>query len=123
MIAHVTLHVSDYEKSKVFYKKVLAPFGYVCDMEFGKDAAGFKDREGNHDFWLAADGTKQPTHVAFWAKSQAEVKAFYKAALAVGGRDNGKPGYRTDYGAGYYAAFVHDPDGHNIEGFWWDESK
>ena len=60
--------------------------------------------------------------MAFEAKSSAEVEAFHKAALAAGGKDNGKPGYR-DYWPGYYAAFAYDPDGNNIEAVWYDYSK
>ncbi len=61
-------------------------------------------------------------HIAFEAKSQHEVKAFHKAALAAGAKDNGAPGYR-DYSPGYYAAFAYDPHGHNIEAVWYDPSK
>jgi predicted lactoylglutathione lyase len=63
-----------------------------------------------------------PTHIAFQASSSAQVEGFYKAALAAGGKDNGGPGYRN-YSPGYYAAFVYDPDGHNIEAVWYDDSK
>jgi predicted lactoylglutathione lyase len=59
-------------------------------------------------------------HLAFEAKSKEEVEAFHKAALAAGARDNGRPGYRKDYWPGYYAAFVYDPDGHNVEAVWYD---
>ncbi len=124
MIAHVTLHVSDYEKGKEFYLKALAPLGYKVSMEFPEHKAiGFMSGAGNTDFWLHADGAKQTTHVAFAASSEKMAQDFYKAALAAGGKNNGAPGYRTEYGAGYYGAFVHDPDGHNIEAMYWNSSK
>ncbi|PIR84130.1 glyoxalase [Candidatus Kaiserbacteria bacterium CG10_big_fil_rev_8_21_14_0_10_51_14] len=68
---------------------------------------------------------KRPSksHVAFEAKNKKQVDAWYKAALKAGAKDNGGPGYRTEYWPGYYAAFVYDPDGHNIEVVWWDYSK
>jgi catechol 2,3-dioxygenase-like lactoylglutathione lyase family enzyme len=120
MIAHITLPVSDYRKSKTFYIKALKPLGYRSEMEFG-EAGGFSDGK-NTDFWISKKSALESTHVAFEAKSSAEVEAFYKAALAAGALDNGRPGYR-DYWPGYYAAFVHDPDGHNIEAVWYDYSK
>ena len=119
MIAHTTLHVSDYAKSKAFYIRVLATLGYTNNMEDGK-AAGFHDGK-NTDFWVVKD-VVAPTHIAFEAKSPREVEAFHTAALAAGATDNGGPGYR-DYWPGYYAAFVLDPDGHNIEAVWYDYSK
>src|ERR1700738_5327542 len=120
MIAHTTLTVSDYHRSKTFYIKAREPLGYRNNMEYG-EAAGFNDGE-NTDFWISAQRTIVPTHVAFEAKSGAQVEAFHKAALAAGGKENGGPGYR-DYWPGYYAAFVHDPDGNNIEAVWYDYSK
>jgi predicted lactoylglutathione lyase len=120
MIAHTTLPVKNYRKSKAFYMKALKPLGYRNNMNFG-ESAGFNDGK-NTDLWITRERTAVPTHLAFAAKSSAQVKAFYKAALAAGGKDNGKPGYR-DYSPGYYAAFVYDPDGHNIEAVWYDPSK
>jgi len=120
MIAHTTLPVSDYPRAKAFYARVLAPLGYRNTMEFG-DSAGFNDGK-NTDFWITREETVVPVHLAFEARSEAEVKAFHAAALGAGARDNGAPGYR-DYWPGYYAAFVHDADGHNIEAVWYDHSK
>jgi catechol 2,3-dioxygenase-like lactoylglutathione lyase family enzyme len=120
MIAHTSLPVSDYRRSKAFYIAVLKPLGYSNDMEFG-DAAGFNDGK-NTDFWIGQKDTVVATHLAFEAKSADQVRAFHKAALAAGGKDNGAPGYR-DYWPGYYAAFAYDPDGHNIEAVWYDYSK
>ncbi len=126
MIAHTSLPVSDYAKAKEFYTKALKPLGYHLEMEYG-EAAGFKDgpnADDDTDFWV---GTNEkgvvPVHLAFEAKSKEEVDEFYKAALAAGGKDNGGPGYRTDYWPGYYAAFVYDLDGHNIEAVYYDYSK
>ena len=120
MIAHTSLAVSDYRRSKAFYIEALTPLGYSNNMEFG-EAAGFNDGQ-NTDFWIGRKQVVVPMHLAFAAKSRDEVEAFHVAALAAGGKDNGAPGYR-DYWPGYYAAFVYDPDGHNIEAVWFDYSK
>ena len=117
MIAHTGLAVRDFKSAKHFYERALAPLGYTAKMEYG-ESAGFNDGK-NTDFWIG-QGPVQPTHVAFEAKSKDEVEAFYRAALSAGGRDNGEPGYRREYWPGYYAAFVHDLDGHNIEAVWYD---
>jgi catechol 2,3-dioxygenase-like lactoylglutathione lyase family enzyme len=120
MIAHTSLAVSDYPKSKAFYRKALAPLGYRNNMEYG-EAAGFNDGK-NTDFWISKEKTTVHSHVAFEARSREQVQAFHEAALAAGGKNNGDPGYR-DYWPGYYAAFVLDPDGNNIEAVWYDYSK
>ena len=120
MIAHAHLHVSNYEASKAFYIKVMATLGYVKKYEVGQ-AAGFLDGK-NTDLWVVKEDVV-PTHLAFEAKTKGEVKAFHKAAIEAGARDNGTPGYREKYWAGYYAAFVLDPDGHNIEAAYWDYEK
>jgi catechol 2,3-dioxygenase-like lactoylglutathione lyase family enzyme len=117
MIAHTGLTVREFEPAKRFYERALAPLGYTAKMEHG-ESAGFNDGK-NTDFWLGR-GEVHPMHVAFEAKNRGEVEAFYRAALAAGGRDNGGPGYRREYWPGYYAAFVHDLDGHNIEAVWYD---
>jgi predicted lactoylglutathione lyase len=98
----------------------LAPLGYSNNMEYG-EAAGFNDGK-NTDFWISKEKTTVPLHVAFEARSSEQVKAFHAAALAAGGKNNGDPGYR-EYWPGYYAAFVLDPDGNNIEAVWYDYSK
>lgn len=122
MIAHTSLPVSDYQKAKEFYTKVLATLSYTQNMEYG-EAAGFNDGT-NTDFWI---GTSEkgvvPLHVAFAAKDKEQVEAFYNAALELGAKDNGAPGYRKDYWPGYYAAFVHDADGHNIEVVFFDYNE
>ncbi len=119
MIAHTSLSVSDYRRSKAFYIQVLKALGYSNNMEY-EDSAGFNDGR-NTDFWIHK-GRVVPTHLAFEAQSAEQVRAFHAAALAAGAKDNGKPGYR-DYWPGYYAAFAYDPDGHNIEAVWYDYSK
>lgn len=121
VIAHASLPVSDYAKAKEFYTTVLTPLGYTQNMEYGEHA-GFNDGKDT-DFWIVKNETVIPGHIAFAAKSAAEVDSFYKSALEAGAKDNGAPGYRTDYWPGYYAAFVHDADGHNIEVVWYDYSK
>jgi catechol 2,3-dioxygenase-like lactoylglutathione lyase family enzyme len=121
MIAHTTLSVSNYKKSKDFYIATLGPLGYTNNMEHA-ESAGFNDGK-NTDFWIARSETVVRGHVAFEVKNKEEVEAFYRAAIAAGGKDNGAPGYRTLYWPGYYAAFVHDPDGNNIEAVWFDYSK
>jgi catechol 2,3-dioxygenase-like lactoylglutathione lyase family enzyme len=120
VIAHTSLPVGDYRRSKAFYIEVLKPLGYSNNMEFG-DAAEFNDGK-NTDFWIGRKDPVVAAHLAFEAKSAEQVRAFHKAALAAGGKDNGAPGYR-DYWSGYFAAFVYDPDGHNIEAVWYDYSK
>jgi catechol 2,3-dioxygenase-like lactoylglutathione lyase family enzyme len=122
MIAHASIAVSNYPAAKKFYIATLAPLGYTQNMEFG-EAAGFNDGK-NTDFWI---GTNEkgvvPQHVAFEAKNKEQVEDFYKAALKAGAKDNGAPGYRKDYWPGYYAAFVHDADGHNVEAVFYDYSQ
>ena len=113
MIEHMSLPVTAYKKAKEFYIKTLKPLGYKLNMEYG-EAAGFM--EGGHtSFWIVARPKSSKLHIAFRAKSRDAVKAFYKAALAAGARDNGKPGLRKDYSPDYYAAFVLDADHNNIE--------
>ena len=120
MIAHTSLTVSDYQRSKAFFSKALGALGYRNNMEY-EEAAGFNDGK-NTDFWISKEALIAPTHVAFQAASKDQVQAFYKEALAAGGKDNGAPGYR-DYSPGYYAAFVYDLDGNNIEAVWYDPAK
>src|SRR6266480_1147115 len=120
MIDHIGLPVSDYERSQEFYLRSLAPLDYSLVMEVtqqqaGDPAAGF-GANGKPDFWIGGEGgLDKPLHVAILAKDRATVDAFYNAAMAAGGRDNGAPGIRAHYHPNYYGAFVLDPDGHNIE--------
>jgi catechol 2,3-dioxygenase-like lactoylglutathione lyase family enzyme len=110
MIDHVGFPVSDYERSKAFYARTLAPLGYALVMETGQTendhpAAGF-GADGKPDFWIGGEGG---------LNRSMHVDAFYRAALAAGGKDNGPPGLRPHYHPNYYGAFVLDPDGHNVE--------
>src|SRR5262245_27143460 len=114
MIDHVTANVGDIDKAKEFYGKALEPLVYKLAMEF-PGAAGFGSGEGIPDFWLGSSEDRGATHVALSAPSRAAVDAFYEAAMAAGGKDNGAPGLRPHYHETYYAAYVHDADGNNIE--------
>ena len=114
MIDHVTANVGDVERAKRFYSEALAPLGYSMQMEF-EGGAGFGAGEGMADFWLGSSSERGATHVAFGAPDRAAVDAFYEAATAAGGKDNGAPGLRPHYHENFYAAYVHDPDGNNIE--------
>lgn len=115
MIDHIGIEVSDYERSKEFYAAALKPLDYAQLKEHGNHA-GF-GTGGKPDFWVTGSGntTSPGVHVAFRAENRALVDAFYEAAIAAGGRDNGGPGVRDVYHPNYYGAFVLDPDGHNIE--------
>src|SRR5262245_58868754 len=121
MIDHTGLVVSSFQASKRFYAQALAPLGYSVLMEFPSRQGGEPDVAGlgvapKPDFWIATGKPNvPPIHIAFRAANRATVDAFYKAAMAAGGRDNGKPGPRPHYHANYYGAFVLDPDGHNVE--------
>lgn len=121
MIDHTGIVVSDFQRSKTFYQQALAPIGYQLLMEFSAAITGHTDVAGfgeppKPDFWISR-GTPNvpPLHIAFGTDKRALVDAFYQAALAAGGRDNGAPGLRPHYHPDYYGAFVLDPDGHNIE--------
>jgi len=123
MIDHTGVNVSDFEKSKAFYLKALAPIGYTALVEFAASEGilGSTDVLGlgeapKPDFWVIKGIPNKPhVHVAFRVDSREKVDAFYEAAIAAGGVDNGKPGPRPHYHANYYGAFVLDPDGHNVE--------
>lgn len=123
MIAHTSVAVSDYTRSKELYSKMLAPLGYALGTDLPEyKAAGFT-HGGNQDFWIGESGKALAgVHVAFAAKSPDEVQAFHASALAAGASDNGAPGYRKEYSPGYYGAFIHDFDGNNIEAVWMDPS-
>lgn len=121
MFDHIGFSVADVAKSRTFYEKALAPLGIGVRMEVTEEMTG---GHGAHVgfgidrpmFWIGTGARHTPgIHVAFAAKDRATVDAFYTAAMAAGGRDNGKPGLRPQYHADYYGAFVLDPDGHNIE--------
>jgi len=121
VIDHTGVDVSDFERSKVFYTRALAPLGYALLMEVPAAVTGQTDVAGfgeapKPDFWISrGTANHPPIHVAFRAANRKVVDAFYRAALAAGGKDNGAPGLRPHYHPNYYGAFVIDPDGHNIE--------
>ncbi len=113
MIDHFNLPVTDLGRSRRFYVEILAPLGYAFLMQDG-DAIGFG--ADSWRFGLIATPPPFPTlHVAFQAPSRAAVHQFFEIALTVGGRPNGEPALRPHYHPDYYAAFVLDPDGHNLE--------
>lgn len=113
MIDHVSVRVQDFSRAVEFYKAALAPLGYDLLMEF-PGAAGL-GTQGKPDVWLMqTDRPLNPTHVAL-SSERGSVDAFHAAALAAGGTDNGQPGVRADYHPHYYAAFILDPEGNNIE--------
>lgn len=121
MIDHTGINVGNLALSKRFYQSVLSTLGYVVRLEFeaavgfGADSPGNDDDPGG-DFWISQGDPFVPrSHIAFRAASEAQVVAFYAAALAAGARDNGAPGLRPHYHQRYFAAFVFDPDGYNIE--------
>ena len=120
-VDHTSLSVSDFAKAKAFYVAALKPLGVTVLMEFPKAVTGNFDiaglgSNGKPFFWLADAGKTTPkVHIAFLASTRAEVDAFYKAAIAAGGTDNGPPGIRPMYHPDYYGAFVFDADGHNVE--------
>jgi catechol 2,3-dioxygenase-like lactoylglutathione lyase family enzyme len=112
MLDHIGLRTTQFDTMVAFYKAALAPLGYSVMMEY-PGAAGF-GRE-NPDFWIGADEKgSSNVHLAFHTDDRSVVDAFHAAALSNGGKDNGAPGKR-DYTPTYYAAFVLDPDGNNLE--------
>jgi len=116
MIDHVTFAVSDLARSKAFYERALAPLGYR--IAFGKEGVFWAFDIGDGLFEIQRSEEKPPltrVHVAFRVRSKDDVDAFHRAALAAGAVDNGAPGPRPQYSATYYAGFVLDPDGYNIE--------
>jgi catechol 2,3-dioxygenase-like lactoylglutathione lyase family enzyme len=113
MFDHILVDVDDLARSKAFHKATLTPLG-ISLQEFADSMAGFGTAAPG--FWIAARGqAKSHVHLAFPAPSREAVDSFHAAAVEAGGTDNGAPGLRPDYGDGYYAAFVLDPDGNNIE--------
>jgi len=114
-VAHTAVNVGDWERAKRFYEELLGMLGYRIVYEEEGALAYFADHRGL-DFGI---GRREPVggaHVAFECHDREAVNQFYEVAMAAGGRDNGAPGLRTQYDANYYAAYVLDPDGNNIEG-------
>jgi catechol 2,3-dioxygenase-like lactoylglutathione lyase family enzyme len=120
MINHLSIGVRDVARTKRFYDSALKPLGYTCLSE-GDGSLGYgRDKVV---LWIGAAERPVPAdaqsglHVCFDAPTRRSVDAFHQAALGAGGRDNGAPGLRADYGDNYYAAFVVDPDGYRLEAY------
>jgi catechol 2,3-dioxygenase-like lactoylglutathione lyase family enzyme len=116
VVDHIGVGVRDYDESVAFYSRALAPLGLELVAETGTDnrAAGF-GYMGRDDFWIHEGRPVGRAHIAFEAQSREQVDGFHAAGVEAGGRDNGAPGTRTEYSATYYAAYVLDPNGNNIE--------
>ena len=117
VIDHLTIGVSDLDRSRAFYRAALKPLGFI---ELGPWREGARESsfgaEGADDFAVSLEyPVNGGGHIAFAADNRRQVDLFYAAALAAGGRDNGGPGLRQEYSDGYYGAFVIDPDGYNVE--------
>jgi catechol 2,3-dioxygenase-like lactoylglutathione lyase family enzyme len=115
VIDHMTIGVRDLARSRDFYRAALAPLGFedLGEADDGRSVAF--GPPGLDDFIISLNYEPGTVHVAFAAETHEEVDAFHAAAIAAGGRDNGAPGPRLQYSAGYYGAFVLDPDGNNAE--------
>ena len=114
ILDHIGLAVRDFARSRTFFRRALAPLGIETVLE--GEGWAMLGKDGRPQFWFGVHGIPPgPIHVAFTADSREQVRAFHRAALAAGGRDNGAPGIRAKYHPNYYGAFVFDPDGHNIE--------
>ncbi len=120
VLDHVTLSVADLARAKDFYAAVLPAMGLEIVAELPAEIAGVacvgfgRGRKGS--FWVAERGQQSPAfHVCFRAESRQAVRAFHAAGLAAGGQDHGPPGVREVYHPAYYAAFLLDPEGHNVE--------
>jgi catechol 2,3-dioxygenase-like lactoylglutathione lyase family enzyme len=124
MIDHLSTYATDHDATRAFYAAVLGALGYGCQADAAMPAgpggparrASAFGPPGRPVFWvIEVEAPATPRHVAFAAADRAGVDAFYRAALAAGGRDNGGPGLRPQYHPRYYGAFVLDPDGNNVE--------
>jgi len=114
VIDHLTRTVRDADASVAFFRRVLQPLGYGVTMRFG-DFVGFGTPQKPF-FWVKpGEAPTTPMHLALVAPSRLAVDRFHEEALAAGAQDNGAPGLRPDYHPHYYAAFVIDVDGHNLE--------
>jgi catechol 2,3-dioxygenase-like lactoylglutathione lyase family enzyme len=116
VVDHIGVGVRDYDESVAFYSAALAPLGLelVAETDTDNRDAGF-GYMGRDDFWIHEGRPMGRAHIAFEAQTQEQVDAFHAAALEAGGRDNGAPGLRTEYSSTYYAAYILDPNGNNIE--------
>ncbi|MBC7954471.1 MAG: VOC family protein [Cytophagales bacterium] len=114
MFDHLGLGVTHYDVSKAFFLRALAPLGVGIVME-GPHGVGIGPKHKPALWLFQTDAQPTPLHIAFAAADRPQVDAFYQAALAAGGKDNGAPGLRPQYHPHYYGAFVIGPDGHNVE--------
>lgn len=118
MIDHISLKVNNLKTSTQFFRNALLPLGYTEVYE-GSETVGFGTTPEKYDLWLFEDTSITDLHsfscLAFRASSKEMVDSFFEGALSAGGVSNGEPGYRTQYAPGHYAAYVHDPNGYNIE--------
>jgi catechol 2,3-dioxygenase-like lactoylglutathione lyase family enzyme len=110
-IDHVSINVSDFDRARAFYVAALKPLGLRVIQDYGTAIGVGAD----YPFLWIGEGDTAHVHLAFRTETTTEVDAFHKAALAAGGKDNGAPGIRSEYSENYYAAYVLDADGHNIE--------
>jgi catechol 2,3-dioxygenase-like lactoylglutathione lyase family enzyme len=116
VIDHIGVGARNYDESVAFYSRALAPLGLelVAETDTDHRSAGF-GYKGRDDFWIHEGRPVGRSHIAFEAQSREQVDAFHAAGLEAGGRDNGAPGLRGEYSATYYAAYILDPNGNNIE--------
>ena len=112
---HINLYVSDIATSRAFYESLLPGEGLVVNRDFGDVAVGFGDRNYAVLALVRQKEKIQTTHIAFRLTTRTDVDRLYQQALSAGAEDNGAPGLRPHYHESYYAAFVYDPDGHNLE--------
>lgn len=122
MIAHVSVPVKDYKKAKELYKAMLGAVGYEMTQDHPEWKAGGFMEGGHTSFWIVEKEKMEPGHVAVLAPSKKSVYEFHEQALAAGATDNGAPGFRTEYSPEYFAAFVLDHDGNNIEACFFGET-
>ena len=116
MFDHVKFGVRDFARSRDFYLKALEPIGVTVVTDWPPDGAELSQTRGGSSLCLyRTDESPAHLHIAFVANSREQVDAFHVAAVGAGGQDNGEPGLRPQYSGQYYAAFVLDPDGHNVE--------
>lgn len=115
MIDHVGLKVRSFEKSRRFYATALEPLGYRVEYDDPKGKTAGFGANGSIDLWIMEGEPSTRVHIAMRSRDRNTVNRFHSSALSAGGKDNGEPGVRPDYSPTYYAAFVLDPDGNNLE--------
>ncbi|MDA0339263.1 MAG: VOC family protein [Proteobacteria bacterium] len=112
---HPNIYVGDVTKSRAFYGALLPPHGYLLNRDFGEVAVGFGDKDYAVLALVRQNEPVQPMHLAFRVDTRGEVDDLYAREMLAGATDNGVPGLRPHYHEHYYAAFLRDPDGHNLE--------